>query len=659
MKNEKVMKLKGKKWLVYSLIAVIIVGGVTLYVAEPEYAYTPPLKKVLPSDNRAEDGDKIDLWGQTLSTDDPQLLNTTEGRSKTTPGNGAIQVDDKLIELGRKSFYEETFGNEVFMTDIMGVVDGPFTIPNVMKAIVKLKGEGTTNLRVELTETTKIGDKTFKKGEKINTGLDVPKGSYTPLGMPVKFSEGRVKVGISCAACHATVDRDTKQVIEGAPNNDLNAGLLMALATNSTAYFTHTDIKGLRNYIKDVDRTVTTTKGKNEALPDPEAIEKAVDETLLKWPRGNFDSTIDMESNPAQIPDSFTLGDHPYGWSGFAAAGPFKGLSTFNNNVHAQNADALSQSEVSKQLFGIDKELYLGTLLQNAASQKYRYDINKNEKPSEFFASVDPTPGIPGVNELIAPPSFPKITPVAPDGLIASSPGFHVNEQNNGMAAWQNTLVPPKREEKVDQTKKARGREVFNEAGCIQCHAGRSFTNNRVISAEEIGTEPSRAKALKKTEKIFDKPLLFPPDTPVPVPKDAKVLNVPVDKIDPEQQKLAFAHGDSPGGYKVPSLIGLHWSAPYLHDGGVAAGLDIKNELGVTRTLMEGIQPDPKNSLRALVDKKIREKVIKANKANKQLQQVHVSGEGHEFWVDSSTGFSKKEQDALIDYLLSLESPKK
>jgi hypothetical protein len=67
------------------------------------------------------------------------------------------------------------------------------------------------------------------------------------------------------------------------------------------------------------------------------------------------------------------LKGHPYGWSGHAMADPFKGISTFNNNVHAQNSDSLSQSEVSRELFGIDKEVYIGTVLQNAANPKFRY----------------------------------------------------------------------------------------------------------------------------------------------------------------------------------------------------------------------------------------------------------------------------------------------
>ena len=158
---------------------------------------------------------------------------------------------------------------------------------------------------------------------------------------------------------------------------------------------------------------------------------------FLKWPRGNFDSTIDMVSNPAQIPDSFTKGDHPYGWSGFAAAGPFHGLSAFSNNVHAQNSDSLGQAENSSPLFGMDQEVYLGTILQNAANPKFRYDTKKGEKPSSFFAAVDPTPGVPGVNEMVRSPSFPKLNLMAPDGLLVSSPGLQsrrAGECHVGMA---------------------------------------------------------------------------------------------------------------------------------------------------------------------------------------------------------------------------------
>jgi hypothetical protein len=632
------------------LTAVLLVSGIA---ATQGYAYIPTEDQILKSKGQAQ-SPAFDLWGKEVSQKQAkQLMKTKEGQELLSPKNGAIAITPELLELGKKAFYEETFGNEVFITDIMGAFNGPITLANVKKAIEELKREGTTNLQVELDKTVTVGGKTFIKGTKIDTGLDVPKGANEVLGMPIKRSpDGRLRAGISCAACHATVDRETKQVVEGAVNADLNAGLFIALASNSAAYFTHTDILSLQGYIKDTTNTVVTSDGKTAPLPDPQALEEAVDKNALKWPKGNFDSTIDMQSNPAQIPDSFTKDDFPYGWSGHAMAGPFNGLSTFNNNVHAQNSDSLSQSEVSKELFGIDKEIYLGTLLQNAASPKFRYTPDKGKKPSQFFARVDPTPGVPGVNQLIKPPSFPKVTLIAPDGLFASSPGYKVNEQNNAMSAWQNTLVPPKARIQADEKTIEKGRGVFGRAGCITCHAGSALTNNRIIPAGEVGTDPSRAKALKKTEKIFGEAIIYSPDTPVPIPEGAKVLKVPTKQLDPEQIKLGFAQGDSQGGYKVTGLLGLYWTAPYLHDGGVAVGPDPNTQLGIPGTLMKGIEPDPVNSLRALIDKKLREKVITANHSVKELKEVHVQGIGHDYWVDSSTGFSREDQDALIKYLL-------
>lgn len=645
-----------KRWMRFTTLLVGF-GMVMGFAISPGYAYIPSEDQILKSEKKVmkdEDKGAYDLWGRTITKKEAdELQKTGKGKALLSPKNGAVKIDEAFKQMGKKAFYEETFGNEVFITDIMGAFNGPITLANIKGAIEELKGAGTSNLRVKLAKTITVGGKTFEKGTYIDTGLDVPKGSNEVLGMPLKVVDGQIKAGISCAACHATVDPASKLVVEGATNNDLNAGLFIALASNSAAYFTHTDITSLQQYLRDKSLTVETSEGKTERLPDPKALEDAVDRNVLNWPKGNFDSTIDMHSNPSQIPDSFTTGDYPYGWSGHAMAGPFKGLSTFNNNVHAQNSDSLSQSVVSRELFGIDKEVYIGTILQNAANPKFRYSSKKGRKPSEFFTKVDPTPGTPGINQVVKPPSFPKATLVAPDGLIVSSQGTNFNEQNNAMSAWQNTIVPPKPRISFDSITVQSGREVFERAGCIRCHAGDFSTNNRIVPAPEIGSDPSRAQALKAAEKIWGEAYLYSPDTPVPIPSEATVLKVPTESLDPEQIKLAFAQGNSQGGYKTPSLNGLYWTAPYLHDGGVAVGKDFKLELGIPGTLSKGILPDPGNSLKALVDKKLREKVIAANR-NAGLQGVHVQGIGHEYWVDSTTGYNGREQDALIQYLLSL-----
>jgi hypothetical protein len=133
------------------------------------------------------------------------------------------------------------------------------------------------------------------------------------------------------------------------------------------------------------------------------------------------------------------------------------------------------------------------------------------------------------------------------------------------------------------------------------------------------------------------------------------VLRVPTRGLDPGQINLSFGIGNTSGGYKVPSLIGLYWSAPYLHDGGVAIGANTKKQLGIEGTLNKSILPDPYNSIRALVDKNLRTQVIKANQSSESLRKSNVTGEGHEYWIDASTGFSQQEQDALIKYLLTLK----
>ncbi|WP_026675394.1 hypothetical protein [Alkalihalobacterium bogoriense] len=650
-----------KRYIFYGIVAVIILLVASLYIIEPQYSYIPPEDNILNETMNIEESTMYDLWGVTIKGDDvtsDSLLAQGKG-GPLSESNGAVKVDEEFITLGRELFYNETFNNEVFITDILGMLDGPLTVTNISKAILELRGGYTDNLQVELAEDVRIGGQIFKKGEKINTGLDVAKGSLTPLGMPISFSEGRIKAGVSCAACHASVDMKTGMVVEGAPNKNFNGGLLLALATNSAAYFTNTDMDAekLKEYITEHTPTVRNEDGEEVSLPDAEKFEQAVDEMLVKWPAGNFDSTMDLVNNPTQIPDSFTLGDHPYGWNGFAAVGPFKGLSSLNNNVHAQNSDILAQAGQSEPLFNIDKDQFIGTILQNAANKNYRFNPESEMTPSQFLASIDKEPKVPGVNEMVKPPNYPKVSMYSPNGTIVSSPGFRVGEQINAMSAYQNALVPPKYNQHVDSSVLATGREVFNRAGCISCHAGPTYTNHEIIPQQEIKTEPSRAQSFKDIPDFLGKSLTYSPDTPVPVPEDATILEVPTEHVDEEQKKFVFAKDkDEKGGYKVKGLIGLAWSPPYLHDGGVSVGPNPNTDLGLPGTVIKGINPDPYHSLRAVVDRNLREKVVQANKENKHLQDAHVEGSGHEYWVDEESGFTKEEQEALVKYLLSLTS---
>lgn len=317
-------------------------------------------------------------------------------------------------------------------------------------------------------------------------------------------------------------------------------------------------------------------------------------------------------------------------------------------------------------LIGIDKETYLGVILQNSANSAFR--LPNGAKPSEFFNKIDPTPGEPGLNQTIRMPGFPKGSLCMLDGLMANSPGMPIAEQLNGMSVWQNTLAPPPLQT-ANVASLQRGAAVLNRAGCAECHSGRYFTNNQVIPQNEVGTQPSRAPTLAPFTRIFTQPLTYPNSVSAPLPADPPVLSVPTDITPQSALQLAYGINNPAGGYKVPSLIGLYLTAPYLHDGGVAAGAealkrDANNgrftvansaQLGMAGTLLENIPPDPSASLRVLLDRNLREPMIAANRAKSSLQRANVDGRGHNYWVDAESGFTTQDQTDLIQFLLSLD----
>ncbi len=201
------------------------------------------------------------------------------------------------------------------------------------------------------------------------------------------------------------------------------------------------------------------------------------------------------------------------------------------------------------------------------------------------------------MNEVVLPPTYPKGTIISPDGTLTSTPGHRFWEQNNAMAAWQDTLVPPRARIDADAATREAGRQVFERAGCSGCHSGPFLSNHSVIPTDDIGTNSARSLALAKTELNFTAPVIYTFDTPVPLPSHPKSLAVPTDGLDPKQVDLAWAHNGSGGGYKVPSLVGLFWTAPYLHDGGVAVGKNPSQALGIPGTVEVNQMPDPFNSL--------------------------------------------------------------
>lgn len=619
-------------------------------LARCSYAPIPPLSRVANPERNPLEG-AYDVLGRIVDAKEAEeLLATERGAAELAPTAGAIRLTSQLAEEGRKIFYQETFGNERFLTDVVGVLDGGIDAGAVLRALLSLGGRGTNDLRVRLARDVKLEDRVLRAGTSISTGLDVPRGGWLPLGIRVFYDRGSLRVGVTCAACHATVDPDSGLVVEGAPNTNLNAGFLLALASNSSAYFLHTGITSFEPYLKREPMAVLSSEGVYSQIPDPDLFESDVSERLARWPPGFFDSTGDGIDNPVSIPDAFTASAYPYGWTGFAALGPFRGLSALIN-IHALDFDETALAASLPYLSSFDPEVFLAVLLMRAANPELRFDPYGALRPSQLIDAVTPVPGSPGLSRFAVLPNFPRPNYVSFGGLIPVREDEPVGHAVNALAAFQNSLRSAPRFA-LNSEGVRRGRVIFESAGCGACHAEPGWTNHRVLPVEQIATEPTRARALAETQDVVVPPELFAPDTPYPPPPDAVLLPIPMTPRELDNLRLGWAHGNA-GGYKVKGLVGLEWSAPYLHDGGVACG-PTEGQWGIVGTWGRGVPPDARSSLRALFDRTLRRRVIAANEAWSASAAMHITGQGHPYWVDLESGFALGDQEALLDYLLSL-----
>ena len=162
------------------------------------------------------------------------------GEAQAATDSAARESSAETVAMGQQVFRHETFGDEQFWSDTARMheviqksvspelalsvglkVDAAAIPPDVAQAIK----DGKVNLKDPATTVTLL---------KLNSVVGL-KGTVESVG----GKDSLVRVGITCALCHSTVDNSFApgigQRLDGWPNRDLNVGAIIALSPAVTA----------------------------------------------------------------------------------------------------------------------------------------------------------------------------------------------------------------------------------------------------------------------------------------------------------------------------------------------------------------------------------------------------------------------------------------
>lgn len=411
-------------------------------------------------------------------------------------------------ELGRSVFRFETFGNERFWSDTLGLAEG--------FARLKITPNALLAVGVQLD-----GDKLPSDFRRSDVGI----GPYTDPRATRRLLDANAviglvargeRIGVTCALCHSRADGrigdGVGRRLDGLPNAHLKVGALIAWGDRSRAYLPFLNLVGLGRGPR--------VEAAADPRGDPSAtarLERDVDAALRAWPPGQSDVVPDGVGNPTDIMPVFNLVDvGPYNWDGF-----FQEAADAHNHFFSVVLDPTTLVAATGTPF-----LSMGAPVAWEGTLRGAYEA--------LLSAIDPVM------------AKPRVT-AARSGAV----GFRVNgEDLAALHAYLARLLPPPTADVDEQTLDA-GRRVFRAAGCNECHLESPKTTGAIVPLGELA--PGSAPKRIDLATAFGGALQDDPDTGY----DDRLIVM----------NAEWRRGKK--GYKVPQLVGVALTAPYLHDGSV------------------------------------------------------------------------------------------
>ena len=464
-------------------------------------------------------------------TDGPANQGTFLAHRTGNPGNG------------QQVFRHETFGNERFWTDAIrlpqGIVATNFTPIKALQAGLQVDIDAlpaATQQAIGRELMTDLSPANAPLLNSVNTTLALINANAV-IGIAAKDSNGNGtidvangdKAGATCALCHTITDASVFQMpnggsigrrLDGRAAHDLNFGALLALGTNSRAYYPVLQLALSANNGATLGRAPTgLTENSTEAQVDAYLNNPAF------YPVGMFDDTFDGNGDPMHNSPLFRTDlAAPWGTGGEVAV-----LDNFSNLVYTGLLDPTTLTTPGGRAF-------LRKLGGVAAGNEIADD----------YVQVLAATGVTGYPFVQAAPSALAGTEAAPLGIRVD------DTKLIDMNAYLNQLQAPAGVG-TDTGAIARGRAQFR-LSCTGCH---NVDQRRPVPA-------------------FTVPMItiFPGDAPVVLlpmrdPPLNPILNTLANIFD---DKMAVVNASLRGdirGTVMPLLLDLARKPNFLHDNSV------------------------------------------------------------------------------------------